>query len=60
VHLEVRDDLAIALERRLGLRTEVRLYPPGTLPRTEVGKAVRQVTWTEGPAPIPDLDDPDG
>ncbi|MGH8867621.1 MAG: phenylacetate--CoA ligase family protein [Actinomycetes bacterium] len=52
---EVRSDLDRLLGQRLGLRAEVRLYPPGTLPRTEVGKAVRRVTWTQGEAPLPGL-----
>jgi phenylacetate-CoA ligase len=50
-----RERLTGALHERLGLRADVRLLPPGTLPRQEVGKAVRVVTWSEGPAPIAGL-----
>ncbi|HEX9342314.1 MAG TPA: hypothetical protein VF995_01690 [Actinomycetota bacterium] len=39
----VRAAVALALERRLGLRPEVRVLAAGTLPRTEVGKARRVV-----------------
>jgi phenylacetate-CoA ligase len=46
------------LHERLGLRAEVRVLPVGSLPRTEVGKAVRRVTWEDGPPPLPGLDDP--
>jgi phenylacetate-CoA ligase len=47
-----------ALRERLGLRADVRVLPVGSLPRTEVGKAVRRLTWEDGPAPLPGLDDP--
>jgi len=36
-----RSLLAVALERRLALRSEVHVLPPGTLPRTELGKVQR-------------------
>jgi phenylacetate-CoA ligase len=45
-----------ALRERLGLRCEVRVLPAGTVPRTEVGKAVRVVRWAGGEAPLPGLD----
>lgn len=44
------------LREALGLRVEVRVLPPGTVPRTEVGKAIRVARWREGPPPIPGLD----
>jgi phenylacetate-CoA ligase len=44
-----------ALVRRVGIGCEVRVVPPGSLPRTEVGKARRVVRWEAGPAPLPDL-----
>jgi phenylacetate-coenzyme A ligase PaaK-like adenylate-forming protein len=50
---------APALESRLrealGLSVAVRLLPPGSVPRTEVGKAVRVVRWSGGEAPLPGL-----
>ena len=56
-----RDAHALALDAtlrdRLGLRTEVHVLAPGTLPRQEVGKAVRVVRWVEGAAPLPELAD---
>jgi phenylacetate-CoA ligase len=44
----VRRELYHAIFERLGL-------PGGTVPRVEAGKAVRVVTWTDGPAPLPGL-----
>ncbi|UVS77349.1 Phenylacetate-coenzyme A ligase [Actinokineospora sp. UTMC 2448] len=46
-------DLAHALHERLGVGCDVRVLPPGSVPRTEAGKARRVVRWTEGPAPLP-------
>jgi phenylacetate-CoA ligase len=54
--LEVGARLRAALARRLGLGCEVRVVEPGTLPRTEVGKARRVLRWDAGPAPLPDLE----
>jgi phenylacetate-CoA ligase len=51
-----RDELTHALHERLGLRAQVEVLAPGTLPRQEAGKAVRVLTWSEGPAPLPFLD----
>jgi phenylacetate-CoA ligase len=34
----------------------VRVLPPGTVPRTEVGKAVRVVRWSDGGPPLPGLE----
>jgi phenylacetate-CoA ligase len=45
-----------ALHERLGLRAQVRVMPVGALPRTEVGKAVRRLTWDDGPPPLPGLE----
>lgn len=53
-----RDALVHALHERLGLRAEVEVLTPGTLPRQEAGKAVRVLTWADGPAPLPFLDNP--
>lgn len=50
------DALHAALRAELGLTAEVRFLPAGTVPRTEVGKAVRVVTWSEGPPPLPGLE----
>jgi phenylacetate-CoA ligase len=48
--------LAARLRDELGLRVDVRLLPPGTVPRSEVGKAVRVVRWAGGEPPLPGLD----
>ena len=53
-----RDALVRALHERLGLRADVEVLAPGTLPRQDAGKAVRVLSWAEGPAPLPFLDDP--
>jgi phenylacetate-CoA ligase len=50
-----RDEIAHLLQERLGLRARVQPYAAGTLPRTEVGKAVRVVRWRGGDAPLPGL-----
>jgi phenylacetate-coenzyme A ligase PaaK-like adenylate-forming protein len=50
-----RSVVVYALHERLGLRADVRVLPPGALPRQEVGKAVRVVTWTDGEPPVPGL-----
>jgi phenylacetate-coenzyme A ligase PaaK-like adenylate-forming protein len=39
----------------LGLSVAVRLMPPGSVPRTEVGKAVRVARWREGEPPVPGI-----
>jgi phenylacetate-CoA ligase len=49
-------DLVGALRERLGVTADVRVLPDGTVPRQEVGKAVRVATWTDGPAPLPGLE----
>jgi phenylacetate-coenzyme A ligase PaaK-like adenylate-forming protein len=48
-------ELAAALHERLGLRADVRVLAPGSVPRQEVGKAVRVVRWASGPPPLPAL-----
>jgi len=50
-----RDKLSNALHESLGLTAEVFTLPAGTIPRTEVGKAVRVVTWEDGRPPLPGL-----
>jgi phenylacetate-coenzyme A ligase PaaK-like adenylate-forming protein len=49
------EGLERAIGEQLGMRAHVRLLPDGTIPRTEVGKAVRVVTWAEGGPPLPGL-----
>jgi phenylacetate-coenzyme A ligase PaaK-like adenylate-forming protein len=44
------------LREALGLGVSVRVLPPGSVPRTEVGKAVRVVRWAGGEAPVPGLE----
>jgi len=50
------DELRAALERSLrealGLRVRVAIVPPGAVPRTEVGKAVRVRRWSSGDPPV--------
>jgi phenylacetate-CoA ligase len=48
-------ELERALGEQLGVRARVRVLPDGTVPRTEVGKALRVVTWAEGGPPLPGL-----
>ncbi|MFB9836999.1 phenylacetate--CoA ligase family protein [Actinoallomurus acaciae] len=43
------------LSAELGLSCDVRVLPSGTVPRVEIGKAVRVVTWESGEAPLPGL-----
>jgi phenylacetate-coenzyme A ligase PaaK-like adenylate-forming protein len=43
------------LKDALGLSVAVRLMPPGSVPRTEVGKAVRVARWSGGEPPVPGL-----
>jgi phenylacetate-CoA ligase len=53
--LEVGERLREAVRRRIGIGADIRVVEPGSLPRTEVGKARRVIRWESGPAPIPDL-----
>jgi phenylacetate-CoA ligase len=48
-------ELDAALAARLGLHLDVRVLASGALPRQEVGKAVRVVTWEDGAPPLPGL-----
>jgi len=54
------DELRAVLERSLhdalGLRVSVAVVPPGAVPRTEVGKAVRVRRWSGGEPPVPGLE----
>jgi phenylacetate-CoA ligase len=43
------------LKNVLGLSVAVRLMPPGSVPRTEVGKAVRVARWRDGEPPLPGI-----
>lgn len=45
-------DLDAALRERLGITCVVRVLAPGSVPRTEVGKARRFARWTEGEPPL--------
>ncbi len=47
------DELERAVRAQLGLRARVRVLAPGTVPRTEVGKALRVRTWEAGEPPLP-------
>jgi phenylacetate-CoA ligase len=50
-----QDALAARLREVLGVRVGVRVLPAGTVPRTEMGKAVRVVRWADGEPPVPGL-----
>lgn len=43
------------LRETLGVSVKVRILPAGAVPRNEVGKAVRVVTWNGGEPPVPGL-----
>lgn len=47
--------LELHLRETLGLRVAVAIVPPGSVPRTEVGKAVRVRRWSAGEPPVPGL-----
>ena len=49
----VATEVAAALKDRLGLATEVRVLPGGTIPRVELGKAVRVAERTADHDPLP-------
>ena len=51
----LRDGLEHHLRETLGLRVTVAIVPPGSVPRTEVGKAVRVRRWSAGEPPVPGL-----
>jgi phenylacetate-coenzyme A ligase PaaK-like adenylate-forming protein len=48
-----QEELESGLKDALGLSVTVRVLPPGSVPRTEVGKAVRVRRWTGGDPPLP-------
>jgi phenylacetate-coenzyme A ligase PaaK-like adenylate-forming protein len=48
--------IAHELYERLGLHADVRVLPAGTVPRVEIGKAVRVVEWTSDEPPMPGLE----
>ncbi|GDY32898.1 phenylacetate--CoA ligase family protein [Gandjariella thermophila] len=48
-------DLGNALRERLGIGCVVRVLAPGSVPRTETGKARRLARWSEGEPPLPGL-----
>jgi phenylacetate-CoA ligase len=52
---EADPGLSEALSAELGLSCDVRVLPAGTIPRVEIGKAVRVVTWESGAPPLPGL-----
>jgi phenylacetate-coenzyme A ligase PaaK-like adenylate-forming protein len=49
-------ELESRLRGELGVSVRVRVLPPGTVPRSEVGKAVRVVRWRDGDPPLPGLE----
>jgi phenylacetate-coenzyme A ligase PaaK-like adenylate-forming protein len=53
---ELRSALEHGLQDALGLRVTVAVVPPGTIPRTEVGKAVRVRRWAGGEPPVQGLE----
>jgi phenylacetate-CoA ligase len=54
--LPAEGELESRLRDELGVSVRVRVLPPGTVPRTEVGKAVRVVRWRDGGPPLPGLE----
>jgi len=48
-------DLEARLRAELGVSVRVRVLPGGTVPRSELGKAVRVVRWHDGRPPLPGL-----
>jgi phenylacetate-coenzyme A ligase PaaK-like adenylate-forming protein len=48
-------ELEVRLRDGLGVGVTVRMLAPGTVPRTEVGKAVRIRRWSGGEPPLPGL-----
>src|ERR1700722_5752096 len=48
-------EIESALKDALGLSVSVRLLPPGSVPRTEVGKAVRVARWSGAEPPLPGI-----
>ena len=54
--LPAEGELETRLRDGLGVSVRVRVLPPGTVPRSEVGKAVRVVRWRDGSPPLPGLE----
>jgi phenylacetate-coenzyme A ligase PaaK-like adenylate-forming protein len=52
---ELKSKLEHNLREALGLRVSVAVVPRGSVPRTEVGKAVRVRRWSQGEPPVPGL-----
>jgi phenylacetate-coenzyme A ligase PaaK-like adenylate-forming protein len=52
---DIESSLHSRLRETLGLSVAVALVPPGSVPRTEVGKAVRVRRWSGGEPPLPGL-----
>jgi phenylacetate-CoA ligase len=53
---QLRGALEHDLRETLGLRVAVAIVPPGTVPRTEIGKAIRVSRWSSGEPPVPGLE----
>ena len=51
----VRSELESSLKDTLGLSVDVRVLYPGSVPRTEVGKAVRVMRWQGDEPPLAGL-----
>jgi phenylacetate-CoA ligase len=51
----LRARLEAALRETLGVRISVAVVPKGSVPRTEVGKAVRVTRWSAGDPPVAGL-----
>src|SRR6516164_5748944 len=49
-------DLESRLRAELGVSVAVRVLPAGTVPRSEVGKAIRVVRWRDATPPVPGLE----
>ncbi len=52
---ELKSGLERQLREAVGVRVEVAMLPTGSVPRTEVGKAVRVARWSAGDPPVPGL-----
>jgi phenylacetate-CoA ligase len=52
---QLRGALEHDLRETLGLRVAVAIVPDGTVPRTEIGKAIRVRRWSGGEPPVPGL-----
>ena len=54
--LPAAPEIEFKLKNELGLSVRVNVLPAGTVPRSEVGKAVRVTRWGDGEPPLPGLD----